>query len=102
MDVFVTFKGSWEKKIIERVHNVRSACAKKRPSVDEAQGTPVKRGRPKGTSLLNRYPPLPEGMNDAASYQRNIAALQREMEKERPKKDVVLSLLNQTFATHRE
>ena len=84
------------------MHNVRSACAKKRPPVDEGQGTPVKRGRPKGTSLLNRYPPLPEGINDDASNQRNITALQREMEKERPRKDVVLSLLNQTFATRRE
>ena len=80
------------------MHNVSSACAKKRPPVDEGQGTPVKRGRPKGTSLLNRYPPLPEGINDDASNQRNVTALQRE----RPRKDVVLSLLNLTFATRRE
>ena len=84
--------------MIERVHNVNSACAKKRPPVDEGQGTPVKRGRPKGTSLLNHYPPLPEGINDDASNQRNITALQRQ----RPRKDVVLSLLNLTFATRRE
>ena len=84
------------------MHNVRSACAKKRPPIEDGQGTPVKRGRPKGLSLLNRYPPLPEGVSDDASNQRNITALQKEMEKEKPRKDVVLSLLNQTFATCRE
>lgn len=96
------FKGSWEKKIIERVHNVRSTCAKKRSSMDEGQGTPVKKGRPRGMSLLNRYPPLPEGDNDDASTQRNVNALKKEMERERPRKDVVLSLLTQTFAARRE
>lgn len=96
------FKGSREKKIIERVHNVRSASAKKRPPSDEGESKPVKKGRPKGSSLLNRYPPISEGKHDAASTERNMIALQREMQKERPRKDVILSLLSQTFETRRD
>ena len=69
LQCFIYSKGSW--KIIERVHNVSSTCAKKRASMDEGQGTPVKKGRPRGMSLLTRYPPLPEGDNDAASTERN-------------------------------
>lgn len=84
------------------MHNVRSACAKKRPSSDEGQGTPVKKGRPKGSSLLNRYPPLPEVNMDAASNERNMNALKKEMDREKPRKDVVLSLLKQTFSTRRD
>ena len=95
LSLLSTIQGSWAKKIIERVHNIRSACAKKCPAIDDGQGTPVKRRRPKGLSLLNRYRQLPEGLNDDASNQRNITALQKEMEKEKPRKDVVLSLMNQ-------
>lgn len=83
------------------MHNVRSACAKKRPSSDEGQGTPVKKGRPKGSSL-HRYPPLPEVNMDAASNERNMNALKKEMDREKPRKDVVLSLLKQTFSTRRD
>ena len=41
--------------------------------------------------------------NDAAaSNERNIIALKKEMEREKPRKDVVLSLLNETFQARRE
>ena len=53
LQCFIYSKGSW--KIIERVHNVRSTCAKKRASMDEGQGTPVKKGRPRGMSLLTHH-----------------------------------------------
>ena len=62
----------------------------------------MKKGRPKGSSLLKRYPQLPEASNDTASNERNMVALNKELEKEKPRKDVVLSLLNETFALHRE
>ena len=52
-------QGSWEKKIIERVHNV-NATLKKRPASDDGDSTPKpKRGRPRQHSMvLTRYPPL--------------------------------------------
>ena len=85
------------------MHNVWSAGAKKRPaSSDDGEGTPVKRGRPKGSSLLMRYPQLPEASNDAASNERNNTALKKEIEKEKPRKDVVLSLMKETFSARRE
>lgn len=51
---FHHLKGSWEKKIIDRIHNTRS-CKRVR---DDSDGSPRKKGRPKGSILLNRYPPV--------------------------------------------
>ena len=95
-------KGSWEKRIIDRVHNIRSTSSRKRASTDDIEGTPTKRGRPKGSSLLNRYPPVPDSDNDTVSNERNLIALKKEMEKEKPRKDVILSLLHQTFQIRRD
>lgn len=45
--MYLLAQGSWEKKIIECVHNI-NATAKKRPLSDDESGTPkLKRGRPK-------------------------------------------------------
>ena len=97
------FQGSWEKKIIDRVHNV-SKSHKKRPC-DDVEGTPkTKRGQGKSAGVLTRYPPictLKEGY-DHVALSRDLNALQKEMEKERPRKEVVLTLMKQTFIARRE
>lgn len=96
-------QGSWE-KIVERVHNVRSASARKRPPSDEGEGTPRKKGRPKVSGVLSRYPPLqfPDVGNDEVSNERNTKLLQKEMEKDKPRKETILPLLKQTFPSRRE
>ena len=69
---------------------------------EDEPGTPVKKGRPKKQSLLSRYPPITEVQNDATSNERDLKALKKEMDKDRPRKDVVLSLLTQTFIVRRD
>ena len=96
-------QGSWEKKIIERVHNV-NATMKKRPLSDDGSSTPKsKRGRPRQQSLvLTRCPPLRDTNDDSVTVSRNVAALQKELERESPRKETVLSLSQQTFIRRRE
>lgn len=63
----------------------------------------AKQGRPKLITVLGRYPPLrgTGGMDDV-SEERNVAALRKEMERENPRKDTVLPLLKETFASKRQ
>ena len=61
---------------------------------------PLKRGRPKGSTLSMRYPEIQR--NDAESSERNVCALKREMEKEKPRKEAVLSWLREIFSMRRE
>ena len=50
--------GSWEKKIIEKIRNLKARKAAKRSLEDSGADTPkAKRGRPKLSSVLTRYPP---------------------------------------------
>lgn len=77
---------------------------KKRPLSDDGDSTPKpKRGRPRQQSLvLTRYPPLRDTADDSVTILRNIAALQKELERDSPRKDSVLSLCRQTFSKRRE
>lgn len=93
-------QGSWEKKLIERVHNVRSTSARKRLP-DDVPASKSKRGRPKTTSQ-KRYPILGIPGNDEASDGRNVRELDKEMKREHPRKDNVISLMRQTFHLRRE
>lgn len=95
-------KGSWEKKLIERVHNV-NAASKKRSLSDESGQPSAKRGRPKQKSpILTRYPPLKDTADDSITVTRNLEALHKEIEKNNPNKEKVLSLCRQTFCKRRE
>ena len=68
----------------------------------EDQETPkAKRGRPKMSSVLTRYPPLKDDINDDISIERHFNQLKKELDKERPKKEVVLSLARQTCHSRR-
>ena len=95
------FQGSWEKKILERIHNVNSG-SKRRHLSGELETPKAKRGRPKQDALLVRYPPLRETDNDDVAAARNLQKLHKELMEARPKKEVVLALARETFFTRRE
>lgn len=82
---------------------MRSADVRKRPASDVEMSLP-KRGRPKSNPALSRYPPVhfPDVGDDGISNARNLALLQKEMEREKPRKDTVLQLLKHTFALRRD
>ena len=77
---------------------------KKRPLSDDEASTPKsKHGRPRQHSLvLARYPPLRDTADDIVTISRNVAALQKELERDSPRKEIVLSLARQTFIKRRE
>ena len=91
----ITLQGSWEKKIIEKVHNLKART--KRPS--DGEGTPkAKRGRPKVSLVLTRYPPMRDFGDDDIAMERNLQQLKMELDKD---KQVVLSLSRQTYSARR-
>ena len=94
----MAFQGSWEKKLIERVHNV--AKTGKRGPIDEAElESRPKRGRPKSVhSLLYRYPPVNA---EVTGSEEDEEALQKEAGNEKPRKEMVLTLQKRTFSCRR-
>ena len=81
---------------------MRSSNSRKRPSSGEDEN-PHKRGRPTLSKLTSRYPPL-FALDDDVSSERNKKLLEKEMEKDKSKikKDTVLSLMKQCYASRRE
>lgn len=76
--------------------------ATKKISTD-GSGTPsAKRGRPKRSLILTRYAPLRDTGDDSITMSRNFQALRKELHKENPNKEKVLSLSRQTFMKRRE
>ena len=74
---------------------------KKRLLPDNEATTPVKRGRPKESTLLSRYPAF-QFIEDEVGVSRSQAKLCEEAVKPTPSKASVLSLQRPTFATRRE
>jgi len=96
--VYFNSQGSWEKRIIERVHNSRKRAASDCDDPTDTSTPKAKRGRPKMQSVLNRYPPLtlhedPDGTSQDA--------LDKQLERPTPKKESVLPLQRKTFAVRR-
>ena len=86
--------------MMDRVYNVEKN--RKRKAIDAADGLdlPKKRGRSKRViSLESRYPAVRQV--DGPEVEQIIAALSNEMDKEKPRKDVVLSLMKSTFGKRR-
>ena len=52
--------------------------------------------------MLTRYPPLRDVGGDDITVQRNIALVTKELEKERPRKEVGLSLVRQSHGARRQ
>lgn len=94
-------QGSWVKKIMDRVYNLEKG--RKRKAADLADDTtPRKRGRPKRViSLISRYPPLQPQSTDTAQEQQ-VHAIMKEMDKEKPRKDILLPLMKATFYARRQ
>lgn len=89
------------KKIMDRVYNVeKSRKRAAQDSIDDA--IPRKRGRPKRViNLASRYPPLQPSTSDPAQEQ-HMQAIVKEMEKEKPRKDILLPLMKSTFYVRRQ
>ena len=62
---------------------------------------PPKRGRPKKDSLLERYPEFSTSEASSRVVTETQTALDKELEKDTPRKDVVLPLVKNTFPYRR-
>ena len=75
---------------------------RKRPRSDDDVSTPTKRGRPKESTLLSRYPALQLGDCDEVSLSRNQAKLNEEASKTNPSKAAILPLQRLTYVKRRD
>ena len=77
---------------------------KKRPLHDDGASIPKsKRGRPRQQSLvLTFYPSLRDTADDSVTISWNIEALRKELERDNPRKETVLSLSWQIFTKRHE
>lgn len=86
---------------MDRVYNVEKT--RKRAAGDPVDDTPKKRGRPKSiVSLASRYPSIQQHGNDPVQQQQHKEAILKEMEKDKPRKDIILPLMKSTFYTRRQ
>lgn len=91
-------QGSWEKKLLECVNNKKKIPKRKLEKVDgESCMSPAKRGRPKSDPSLARYPPLVQADEDTVAEE----ALKLEVQKERPRKEIIVPLMKKTFPSRR-
>ena len=94
-------QGSWVKKIMDRVYNVEKS--RKRAAVDEIDDTPKKRGRPKRIiNLATRYPSIQLCAQGDHLDRQHIQAISKEMENDKPRKEILLPLLKSTFYVRRQ
>ena len=90
--------------MLERLHNIAKKD-KKRPVGEISESSPPKKGRPQlsSTSEKHLYPvvsAMPPA--DMVTYGRNLEALRKELGKAKPRRDVVLSLMEATFRERRD
>lgn len=89
-------QASWEQKLIDRVYNVEKGHRKR---TNDEPCRPSKK-RKKGS---DRYPPLSHyNLSDEATQSRNYAAMTKELEKPRPRKDVLMEMMKLTFPHRRQ
>ena len=81
------------------MHNLK---AKKRATSDSDSTPKAKRGRPRVSLVLTRYPPVRDTGDDDIAVQRNTQLLIKEVQKDRPRKEVVCSLAHQTYSSRRQ
>lgn len=89
---------------MDRVYNVEKTRKRARTGPNTAEDgtcTAKKRGRPKRSSdLESRYPLIQ--LRDDASAQQHVQAISVEMEREKPRKDILLPLMKSTFGVRRQ
>jgi hypothetical protein len=80
------------------VYNVEKGNlkAKRRQSGEDNAACP-----PKKSKNHTMYPALDEPESDEITYERHMTAMNQEMSKEKPRKEVVTELLTQTFVQRR-
>ena len=83
--------------MIERVHNVSKPGRKRQLEIGDTPAPSSKRGRPKKDTLLERYPSLSPSTLSSTSVEESQKSLNKELEKETPRKDLVLPLTKSTF-----
>ena len=85
------------------MYNVEKTQKRKLTGKDDNTPTPKKCGRPKKViNLKSRYSLVrPQEGSDSTADARNMQALQLEMEKAKPRKEVVLPLMKATFYSRR-
>lgn len=85
---------------MDRIYNVERG--RKRKPIESIDETPKKRGRPKKViNLEGRYPKLQSSTDDGTRQQKEDA-LNKELEKENPRKEVLLALMKETFHGRRQ
>lgn len=94
-------KGSWEKKLIDRVHNTKGSAKRKAVGKPEGSREP-KRGRPRMSQTLLRYPPISVSSIDECTVEAHIQKIKAEMERQSPRKQILLPLMEHTFVSRRE
>ena len=86
---------------MDRVYNVEENWKRKASDAADGLDSPKKRGRSKRVlSMESRYPAVRQV--DGPVVEQITLALSKEMEKEKPRKDVVLSLMKSTFGKRRQ
>ena len=94
-------QGSWEKRLIERANNAAKPERKRQAEMSDTPIPPSKRGRPKKDALLERYPAYNTSEASSLAVSQSQKALDKELEKETPRKDLVLPLVKTTFPYRR-
>lgn len=102
MNYLISLQGSWEKKLIDRINNSEKhrKAKRKRASSDDDSTPPKKRGRPKKNISDSRYPqPM---KTEGGDSRKSLEALEIEIKKEHPRKEVVLPLMKSCFMERRD
>ena len=87
--------------MMDRVYNVEKNRKRKVGDSEDGSDIPSKRGQPKCIiSLESWYPTVRQA--DGQEVEHVDVAILKEMEKERPRRDVILSLLKSTFCSDRQ
>ena len=87
--------------MIERANNAAKPGLKRQSEMSDTPAPPPKRGRPKKDALLERYPELITSEASSSGVSESQKALAKELEKETPRKDLVLPLVRTTFPYRR-
>jgi hypothetical protein len=90
--------------MVERTRNVIKRDSKMTKRGDDSEATPSAKRRKKEVELLRRYPVtniVQDTSEDAESLREHNTALQKEMNKKKPREPVLLPLMKATYGDRR-